>query len=46
MLQMHNGNYENNPKHCKQKGTQCNQYLKRFHNPYDGNISTIYILQN
>jgi hypothetical protein len=44
-LQMHNKNYENNPKFCKKKGTQCTQYLGCLHNLYDEDISTRYVLQ-
>jgi hypothetical protein len=33
MLQIHNENYENNLEFCKQKGTQCTQYLGSHHNP-------------
>jgi hypothetical protein len=45
IVQMHKEKYENNPKFCKQKATQCIQYRKCFHNNCDGDICIIYVLQ-
>jgi hypothetical protein len=39
-------NYESHPNFANKNLSQCTQYLRRFHNPCDGDIFARYVLQN